>query len=207
MRADAASVWPHARRRARRSVAAGRQRGPRERVDERAGRATASTAVNWSGRLTSCTNALEPLPIARQKKSVAVVPNTLPAGTAKLRSRQSSDHRIGSVHCVLRFGPVGPLKNAGRSSPQRPWKAIQGKLVRASFASLGIVSTAGRRSWCGPVVSSQPTPCSAELPRNSPSSKKFACEPAAGYTTGWVPPTSSSLSAPQSARSAPSCWL
>ena len=31
-----------------------------------------------------------------------------------------------------------------------------------------------------PVVSSQPTPCSAELPRKSAGSKKFACDPAAG---------------------------
>ena len=49
------------------------------------------------------------MPIARQKKSVALVPNRLPVGTVKLLSRQPSDHWIGSVHWVLRFGPVGPL--------------------------------------------------------------------------------------------------
>jgi hypothetical protein len=111
---------------------------------------------------------------------VADVPKALPAGTVKLRSRQSAAHRIGSVHWVLRFGPVGPLKNAGCSSPQRPWKAIQGNSRSAAAASLGIVATAVRRSTWGPVVLSQPTPWAAELPRNSPSSKKFACDPAAG---------------------------
>ena len=35
----------------------------------------------------------------------------------------------------------------------------------------------------------------------------FACDPAAGYTTGCVASTSSSFSSPQSARSAPSCEL
>ena len=87
---------------------------------------------------------------------------------------------IGSVHDRFKFGPVGPLKNASCSSPQRPSNAIQGSDRRASAASLGIVTTTGSSSTCGPRVSSQPTPCSAELPRKSASSKKFACEPAAG---------------------------
>jgi hypothetical protein len=68
------------------------------------------TRMNGSGRCTSRTRADEPPPIARQKKSVAVVPKTLAVGTLKLRSRQPSDHWIGSVHWVLRFGPCGPLK-------------------------------------------------------------------------------------------------
>jgi hypothetical protein len=55
---------------------------------------------------------LEPAATAPQKKSVAPVPNAPPAGTPMLRSRQSSDVRIGSVHWALRFGPVGPLKKA-----------------------------------------------------------------------------------------------
>ena len=136
--------------------------------------------MNASGRFTSRTSADEPLPIARQKKSVAVVPNTLAVGTEKLRSRQSFDHWIGSVHCVLRLGPVGPLKNEGCRSPHRPSNAIHGNCASACAGSLGIVATVGWRSWCGPAVLSQPTPWLAELPRNSPSSKKLACEPAAG---------------------------
>ena len=130
MRVAAASVWPQARRRARRSGAVGRQ-AVRERANRSSKASSASPRVNCSGRWTSCTSALEPLPIARQKKSVAVVPNALPAGTVKLWSRQSSDHVIGLVHCVFRFGPVGPLKNAGWSSPQRPWKSIHGNSAPA----------------------------------------------------------------------------
>ena len=44
-----------------------------------------------------------------------------------------------------------------------------------------MVTTVGSSSTCGPRVSSQPTPCWAELPRCSASVKKLACEPAAGY--------------------------
>ena len=73
------------------------------------------------------------------------MPNVLPTGTVKLWSRQPCDHVIGLLHCVFRFGPVGPLKKAGWSSPQRPWKSIHGNAVRASAGSLGIVSIAGRR--------------------------------------------------------------
>jgi hypothetical protein len=86
-----------------------------------------------------------------------------------LRLRQPCDQRIGSVHCVFRFGPVGPLKKAGCSSPQRPWNAIQGNAARAAAGELGIVSTTGRMSNVGPRVSSQPTPCEPEAPRNSAS--------------------------------------
>ena len=38
---------------------------------------------------------------------------------------------IGSVHESFRFGPVGPLKNASCSSPQRPSNAIHGSSRRA----------------------------------------------------------------------------
>src|SRR6185436_1029993 len=82
--------------------------------------------------------AFEPAATAPQKKSVALVPNAPPMGTPILRSRQSSDHWIGAVHWDFRFGPVGPLKIAFWSSPQRPSKAIHGKAVRASSGSLGI---------------------------------------------------------------------
>ena len=61
----------------------------------------------------SRTTATEPLPTAPQKKLVAVLPNAPPDGTVYARGRQWFDHAIGSVHCVFRFGPVGPLKNAG----------------------------------------------------------------------------------------------
>ncbi len=63
------------------------------------------------------------------------------------------------------LGPVGPLKNAACSSPQRPSKAIHGKAAIAAAGSLGIVLTTGVISRCGPTVLSQPTPASAELPR------------------------------------------
>ena len=65
------------------------------------------------------------------------------------------------------FGPVGPLKNAGCSSPQRPSNAIHGYALYAAAGSLGIVSTAGRICVLGPRVSSQPTPSEADRPRKS----------------------------------------
>src|SRR4249919_1212104 len=105
------------------------------------------------------------------------------------------------------FGPVGPLKNADWSSPQRPSNAIHGNADSAAFWSPGIVTTFGVSSVWGPRVSSQPTPASAELPSQSAALYLLACEPAAGYVTGCVPPTTSSLSSPHDARSAPSCTL
>ena len=118
-----------------------------------------------------------------------------------------SDHVIGSVHCVFRFGPVGPLKKAGWSSPHRPLNPIQGNSLTAVARSLGIVTTAGRTTRSAFRVSSHPTPCDPDAPRYSAWSKKPACEPEAGYTTGCEPPTISSLSSPQPARSPPVCWL
>ena len=131
--------------RCRRTAAAGRRTcvrrqrasGPR-RAGARAGaasgppcRARESEHDQQPTRATSARNhgsglsrlrrrALEPAATAPQKKSVAPVPSAPPPGTAILRSRQSSDQLIGAVHCDLRFGPVGPLKNARCSSPQRP---------------------------------------------------------------------------------------
>ena len=77
------------------------------------------------------------------------------------RSRQlSSDHRIGSVHCVLRFGPVGPLKNAGWSSPQRPSKSIHGNAALRRLADRsGSSARPGEGRATAREVSSQPTPC------------------------------------------------
>ena len=63
------------------------------------------------------------------------------------------------------LGPVGPLKNAAWSSPQRPSNVIHGNAAAAAAGSLGIVLTTGISSRCGPTVLSQPTPASAELPR------------------------------------------
>ena len=105
-----------------------------------------------------------------------------------------------------RAGPM-PLCGSRRTveeglwRPQRPSNAPTG---------IGLAPPTLRSGWSrrlarvrrGPRVSSQPTPCWAEPPRCSASVKKLACEPAAGYTTGRRPSTSSSLSSPQSARSA-----
>ena len=72
---------------------------------------------------------------------------------------------MGSVHWDLRLGPVGPLKIARWSSPQRPsnvdpWEAL---LRRRGVARDRLYGRA--ESTVGPVVSSQPTPSEAELPR------------------------------------------
>ena len=104
-------------------------------------------------------------PTALQKKPVGSRPEHTPAGDGVAAGAPACDHSIGAVHWVFRLGPVGPLKKLGRSSPQRPWNAIHGNACRAWAGSLGIVRATGRTSMVGPRVSSQPTPCSAELPR------------------------------------------
>ena len=126
----------------------------------------ASTRPNATGLRTSRTSALEPVldgaaeevgragpeDAARRDRVAPLAPALRPARSARSTA-------------VFRFGPVGPLKNACCSSPQRPSNAIHGKPPAPARGSLGIVFTAGRSSTCGPRVSSQPTPCSAELPR------------------------------------------
>ena len=136
------------------------------------------------------------------------------AGPEHAAGRHRVAPRAPALRPLDRLGPLRLQVRARRPVEERalelapaPSKAIQGNARRAAAGSLGIVMTSGRSSTCGPRVSSQPTPASAELPRYSASVNLFACEPAAGYTTGCVPSTSSSLSSPQSARSAPSCEL
>jgi hypothetical protein len=162
-------IWPHDRRRPTRSGAVGRHVAFQAAKSTSARRAPSASSV-VAGLLMSWISPTEPFEIAPQKKSVASVPRIPPVGTAKARSRQVSDHVIGSVHCVFRFGPVGPLKNARWSSPHRPSKPIQGNASSASPTSLGIVRTSGESSRVGPRVSSQPTPSSPELPMKSASS-------------------------------------
>ena len=81
---------------------------------------TARTSSVRAGSRRNLTSPREPVSTAWQKKSVAPVPKTPLVGTAYARGRQPSDQVTGSVHCSFRFGPVGPLKNASWSSPQRP---------------------------------------------------------------------------------------
>ena len=180
------------------SARAGKARGgqrPRARARTRPGSQQAGRAH------------LEPCAMRRRRSPLRSSRRRCRPGPCSCASASPSAQLIGCVHCVLRFGPSGPLKNAGCSSPHRPSNAIHGKSDCAAIGPLGIVRTTGRTSIVGPRVSSQPTPSSAELPRYRASSKKFACEPSAGCTTGCVPSISSSLSSPQLARSAPSCWL
>ena len=90
------------------------------------------------------------------------------------------DHSIGSVHCVFRFGPVGPLKNACCSSPQRPSNAIQGNAFAPprGRSESSAPRAAARRAARG---------CRRSRPRPPPSCRGrgravylFACDPAAG---------------------------
>ena len=142
-------IWPQVRRRASRLGVVG------VHVALTASRTSSPTTVasrssTGSGLRRSCTRPREPVSTALQKKSVVLVPRIPLLGTARLESRQSSIQVIGSVHCVFMFGPVGPLKNAFCSSPQRPPKVIQGNASRAATGSLGIARAAGRSSRCGP---------------------------------------------------------
>jgi hypothetical protein len=62
------------------------------------------------GLPTSDVRTLDPVATAPQKNPVAVPPRAVPAGTVKLSSRHSSFAQvIGSFHCGLVLGPVGPL--------------------------------------------------------------------------------------------------
>ena len=206
IRAAAVRTWPHERRRARRSGAVGRHVA-RESPKRMSTRSAPRASRTGSGSSTSRRRAVEPPPIALQKKSVVARPE----GAA-------CRNRVALVPPVRRhadwLGPRGLEVGARRAVEERPLKLTPASLEPdprkqgARFAGIaGIVRTTGRMSKLGPVVSSQPTPCSAELPRKSADSKKFACDPAAGYTTGCVPSTSSSFSSPHVAFSEPSCWL
>ena len=111
----------------------------------------------------------------------------------------------GSVHCVFMFGPVGPLFGPLSFWPQRPVNASH------AYGAVADAGAAGRRTTVvcvfveGPRVSSQPNPSCALAPSQRVCLKKFACEPAAAYTTGCVPCFSSFVSS-HAARSAPECW-
>ena len=120
---------PHARRRASRSGADPRQ-DVREAARSRRANTAATVSAPGNGLRTICVSTFEPAATAPQKNSVARGPIDAPPGTAKLRFRQLVGHVIGSVHWNFMFGPVGPLKNAGRSSPQRPWKPSHGYSAR-----------------------------------------------------------------------------
>ena len=146
MRVDAARICPEARRRASRSGAAGRhvardaasttratitakreQHDPR--LSQRMRSGPASRGRSRRRRTSSCW--------CRARR---------PRARRRCGRASSLDQRTGSVHCVFRFGPVGPLKKAGCSSPQRPSNAIHGNARRAAAGSLGIVLTSGRTS-------------------------------------------------------------
>ena len=87
------------------------------------------------------------------------------------------------------LGPVGPLKKDSCRSPHRPSKASHGKACHGRPPA----RSARRR----PRGRSPPAVGSCRRSRDPQSlvrgracdSKWFACEPAAGYTTGWVPST------------------
>ena len=61
---------------------------------------------------------IEPFVLRSQNASVALEPAN---GRATALSRPSSStHVTGADHCDFDTGPVGPLLNAGASSPQCP---------------------------------------------------------------------------------------
>jgi len=109
IRTPEATTCPHARCRARRSGAVGRQVVCRTSSVSRT-TTTVTTAIARGGLSVATRKASEPAATDWQMKSVAWVPNRPPAGTAKLSVRPSSPDQVnGSVHCVFVFGPVGPL--------------------------------------------------------------------------------------------------
>ena len=74
-------TWPHVRRRARRSGAAGRQVARESRTTTTASAARNPTMVG-NGLSTRCHRRTDPRWMVPQKKSVARVPRAPPVGTA-----------------------------------------------------------------------------------------------------------------------------
>ena len=105
----ALTTWPQLRRRATRSGALGRHRA---RVSSQTTIAirTPRTTSAQPGSSIARPSAREPRSMAEQKKSVA-----RGAERAARRHRVAEvaparrSSAIGCVHCVFRFGPVGPL--------------------------------------------------------------------------------------------------
>ena len=88
------------------------------------------------------------------------------AGRDRVRAvAPASDHSIGRVHCVFRFGPCRPVEEGGLELAPPPFEVDPRERLLRGSRLRGIVTTFGRSSRCGPRVSSQPTPASAELPR------------------------------------------
>ena len=122
--------------------------GARRFARGRTGAATPAreAQVNCSGRWTSCTSALDPFPIARQKKSVAAVPNTL-------SGRDGEALVAPALRPRDRLRPLRLQVRAGRAVEERRLELAPAalevdprELGRACAGSLGIVATAGRRS-------------------------------------------------------------
>ena len=81
IRAEAAMIWPQARRRAGSSGAVGRQVA-RDKPSSTSAISAASTRRTGRGSCTSRRSTSEPPATAPQKKSVVLVPSTPPTGTA-----------------------------------------------------------------------------------------------------------------------------
>src|SRR5690606_38282405 len=108
MRAEAARICPIVRSRPIRIGAVGVQVMPRT-IATASAIAAIATIVAIVGSMLAARTALDPAATAPQKKSVARVSSTPPAGTAKLCSRQSDVHEIGRCHRSDAAGPSGPL--------------------------------------------------------------------------------------------------
>ena len=144
--ADAERIWPHERlRRDPRRGATGvhvardaredrRARGRRRR---RARRERVVAAARTRPREPSLDGGAEEVGRARAEDARRSAPRS--SGRSSPRTTRSA-----ASTGVFRFGPVGPLKNAFWSSPQRPSNAIQGYAFTAAAGSLGIVSTTRR---------------------------------------------------------------
>ena len=138
---------PQARRRARRSGAAGARSPARaaKRTSERDARR--ARRPNASGRLHELDERREPPPTAPQKKSVAAGPEARcrpgPCSSGRASPR---DQVIGSVHCVFRFGPGRAVEERGLQLAPAALEPIHGNAARAA------VRVARDRLHAGPHV-------------------------------------------------------
>ena len=166
MRADAARIWPHARRRARRSGATGRHGSARGREQQQGQRG------QEQGELQRTVHELHQRPRAAADGVAEEVGRRRP-------ERAAGRHGVALVAPALRPGDrLRPLRlqvRAGRAVEERRLELAPAALEvdpRERRAGLGRVARDRRdrraQVVVRAVVSSQPTPCSAELPRKSP---------------------------------------
>ena len=136
-------IWPHVRRRATRSGATGTPGRANGREDEQA-----EDRREHEERHRRVAEQEDERLRALRDAAAEQVGGPRPEDAARRERRSpgrasAATTRSGASTGPSCSGPVGPLKNAAWSSPQRPSNAIHGNALFAAAGSLGIVCTTG----------------------------------------------------------------